>query len=45
MLPGALIVQCRVGDDDIELAMSQDAYVGFTSWIEATPPDQPGMLT
>lgn len=45
VLPGALIVQCRVGDDDIELAMSQDAYVGFTSWIEAAPPDQPGMLT
>jgi hypothetical protein len=45
VLPGALVVQCRVGDDDMELAMSQDAYVGFTSWIEAAPPGQRGSVT
>ena len=45
VLPGACIVRCRAGDADIELAMSQDAYVGFASWLEAAPPGQRGKVT
>lgn len=45
VLPGAFIVQCRAGQQDIELAMSQDAYVGFASWLEAAPPGDRGNVT
>jgi hypothetical protein len=44
--PGAMIVECRLGPDgavggeEIELAMSPDAYTGFASWLESAPPGQ-----
>lgn len=45
VLPGACIVRCRAGEEDVELAMSPDSYVGFASWIEAAPPGQRGTVT
>lgn len=45
VLPGSVIVRCRAGDADIELAMSQDAYTGFASWLEAAPPGRSGEVT
>lgn len=43
--PGAMIVECRlegedVGREEIEFAMSPDAYTGFASWLESAPPGQ-----
>jgi hypothetical protein len=42
--PGAMIVECRFTNagagEEIELAMSPDAYTGFASWLESAPPGQ-----
>jgi hypothetical protein len=38
--PGAMVVQCRVEREPLELAMSTDAYTGFASWLESAPPGQ-----
>lgn len=38
--PGAMIVECRHDGVEIELAMSNDAYTGFASWMESAPPGQ-----
>jgi hypothetical protein len=38
--PGAMVVECRHEDVEIELAMSHDAYTGFASWLESAPPGQ-----
>ncbi|UZN04458.1 DUF2550 family protein [Cellulomonas sp. S1-8] len=41
--PQAVVARCRVvpsgggPEREIRLQMSQDAYAGFTSWLEATP--------
>ena len=40
MQPGAMIVECRHDGVEIELAMSNDAYTGFASWLESAPPGQ-----
>jgi hypothetical protein len=40
VLAGALIVRCRYREQDVELAMSEQAYTGFASWLEAAPPGQ-----
>lgn len=40
VLAGSLIVHCRYREHDVELAMSQQAYTGFASWLEAAPPGQ-----
>lgn len=37
-LRGPLLVRCRVGEQDVELVMSPEAYAGLTSWLEASPP-------
>ncbi|PPK98655.1 uncharacterized protein DUF2550 [Kineococcus xinjiangensis] len=38
--PGAIVVECRHRGDDLEMAMSRDAYTGFASWLESAPPGQ-----
>ncbi len=38
VLGGELIVRCRYDDRDLDLALSEDAYVGLSSWAEAAPP-------
>ena len=40
VMPGWVVVRC---DDDgvvLELAMSQNAYNGFATWLESAPPGQ-----
>ncbi|WP_432564712.1 DUF2550 domain-containing protein [Kineococcus sp. SYSU DK003] len=42
--PGAMIVECRLHVDgvgeEVDFAMSPDAYTGFASWLESAPPGQ-----
>ncbi|WP_323132340.1 DUF2550 domain-containing protein [Kineococcus indalonis] len=38
--PDALVVECRHSGEQLELAMSTDAYTGFASWLESAPPGQ-----
>ena len=38
--PGAIVVDCRHRGDDLQMAMSRDAYTGFASWLESAPPGQ-----
>ncbi|MEO3749669.1 DUF2550 domain-containing protein [Streptomyces sp. B6B3] len=40
LLPGALVLNCRHDGQDVELAMSEDAFTGFLAWLEAAPPGQ-----
>lgn len=35
---GHLVVQCRVGEESVELAMSPGALTGMLAWLEAAPP-------
>lgn len=35
---GAVVMECRVGDHPVELAMSSSAVTGFLAWLEARPP-------
>ncbi|MBV9140750.1 MAG: DUF2550 domain-containing protein [Pseudonocardiales bacterium] len=35
---GAVVLRCRTGGDELELAMRQDALTGFLSWLESAPP-------
>lgn len=37
---GHVIVTCRAGTEEFELAMTSDALTGFLSWLEAAPPGQ-----
>lgn len=37
LMPGAVVVECRAEDGRVELAMSEAAYPGFQSWLEAAP--------
>lgn len=37
LVPGAVIVECRTERGVVELAMSDAAYPGFLSWLEAAP--------
>ncbi len=34
----AVIVRCRHGDEQIELALSEEALTGLRSWLESMPP-------
>lgn len=34
----AVVVQCRVGDTDVYLALGESAYTGFVSWLESSAP-------
>jgi hypothetical protein len=38
LLEGAVVMECRVGDRPVELAMSCSAVTGFLAWLEARPP-------
>jgi hypothetical protein len=40
VMSGAVIVRCAYESRQIELAMSDQAYTGFASWLEAAPPGQ-----
>ncbi len=35
---GAVVLRCRTGVDELELAMRQDTLTGFLSWLESAPP-------
>ncbi len=34
----AVIVECRVGDSAVFMALGESAYTGFVSWLEASAP-------
>jgi hypothetical protein len=38
MPSGAVVLRCRIGVDELELAMRQDTLTGFLSWLESAPP-------
>ncbi|WP_299034509.1 DUF2550 domain-containing protein [uncultured Pseudokineococcus sp.] len=38
VLPDAVVVECRHREQTLELAMSEEAYTGFASWLESSPP-------
>ena len=39
MLPeGAVVVECRDGDESVSLCLSSAAVTGFLSWLEASAP-------
>ncbi len=40
VMSGFVIVRCRRGSGFVELAMSEQSYTGFASWLEAAPPGQ-----
>ncbi|GAB2682432.1 DUF2550 domain-containing protein [Thalassiella azotivora] len=45
LLPGSVVVTCVVAGEELQLAMSGDAYTGFASWVEAAPPGQHAHVT
>ncbi|SDT77289.1 DUF2550 domain-containing protein [Actinoplanes derwentensis] len=45
IMPGHWIVlRCRTGSTDLEIAMAETTVTGFLSWLEAGPPRDPGSL-
>lgn len=42
VMTGHVILECRVDDMDVELAMSPEALTGFVVWLETGPPGGPG---
>jgi hypothetical protein len=40
VLAGSIIARCRYRGDQVELAMTEQAYTGFAAWLEAAPPGQ-----
>lgn len=38
ILPGSLVVRCRYRGETVELAMSEQAYASFATWLESAPP-------
>ncbi|GAB3591334.1 DUF2550 domain-containing protein [Angustibacter peucedani] len=40
VMSGFVVVRCRRGRGFVELAMSEQSYTGFASWLEAAPPGQ-----
>lgn len=38
MPSGSVVLRCRAGVDELELAMRQDTLTGFLSWLESAPP-------
>lgn len=40
ILSGSVIVRCRRRQEVVELAMSEQSYTGFASWLESAPPGQ-----
>lgn len=35
---GSIVLRCRTGIEELELAMRQDTLTGFLSWLESAPP-------
>ena len=44
MPPQAAVLRTRLGDEDLELAMSAEVLTGFLAWLEAIPPGRAGHL-
>ncbi len=40
VMAGSVVVRCASESGPIELAMSDQAYTGFASWLESAPPGQ-----
>ena len=40
LMSGVVIVRCAYERGPLELAMSEQAYTGFASWLESAPPGQ-----
>ncbi|MGH3874523.1 MAG: DUF2550 domain-containing protein [Pseudonocardiaceae bacterium] len=41
---GSIVLRCRTGVDELELAMRQETLTGFLSWLESAPPrPRPGL--
>jgi hypothetical protein len=40
VLAGSIIARCRYRGEQVELAMTEQAYTGFASWLESAPPGQ-----
>ncbi|HEY6423795.1 MAG TPA: DUF2550 domain-containing protein [Pseudonocardiaceae bacterium] len=38
MPSGSIVLRCRTGVGELELAMRQDTLTGFLSWLESAPP-------
>ena len=38
LLDGAVVMECRVGDRPVELAMQPSTVTGFLAWLESRPP-------
>jgi hypothetical protein len=36
--PGMIVVECKLGEDQVELAMGEAALTGLLAWLEAAPP-------
>lgn len=45
VLPGATVVGARYDADELEMAMSAEAYTGLASWLESSPPGRTGQVT
>lgn len=44
LMPGAVVVMCEADTGPVELAMSEAAYPGFLSWLEAGPSTDAGTV-
>jgi hypothetical protein len=45
-MPGHwIILDCTSGASSVEIAMAESTVTGFSSWLEAGPPGQPGRVT
>lgn len=40
LMSGFVVVRCTYERGSLELAMSEQSYTGFASWLEAAPPGQ-----
>jgi len=40
LMSGFVVVRCAYEQGHLELAMSEQAYTGFASWLESAPPGQ-----
>ena len=38
LYPDHVVITCRSREGDLELALSQEALMGFQAWLEASPP-------
>ncbi|MFP5336784.1 MAG: DUF2550 domain-containing protein [Actinomycetes bacterium] len=45
VLPHSVVVRCRHRDDELDLAMSGEAYTGLASWLESSPPGRHAHVT